>query len=110
MPDCPRALLAIRLVDAPADPRWYQRFPHAARNESGLAELPESLRKDWQFFYTQETPAEIDRERAEMTAIDPLPAMYRPVHWPDADVLERVADEPFRRDLRTLAVWSYIYE
>ncbi|NOZ01124.1 MAG: DUF2029 domain-containing protein, partial [Deltaproteobacteria bacterium] len=57
------AVLAARGVQAPADERWYVRFPHAATSDSGLAELPEELRKDWQFFYTHETEAEIRRER-----------------------------------------------
>jgi len=103
-------LAGVRALDFPADDRWYQRFPHAARNESGLPELPESLRKDWQSFYTRETAAEVEREREAMTRIDLLPAMYRPIHLPGADDLARMADEPFQRDLRTLAVWSYIYE
>ena len=46
-------VVATRAVDAPADERWYVRFPHADRNESGLADLPESLRKDWHYFYTR---------------------------------------------------------
>jgi hypothetical protein len=104
------AVWSARLLDVPADDRWYVRFPHAARNESGLAELPESLRKDWQYFYTRETPAEADRERLHLASPSPLPALYRPIHWPDGDTLPRIAAEPFSRDLRTLAIWSYIYE
>ena len=104
------ALAGARAVDVPADERWYERFPHAAANDSGLAELPEELRKDWQFFYTHETEAEIDRERRHMTRIRPWPAPYRPLHLPDGDDLACMVREPGERELRTLAVWSYIYE
>jgi hypothetical protein len=101
---------AARLVDAPADERWYERFPHAAANDSGLAELPEGLRKDWHYFYTRETAAEVARERDAMTTPSPLPRMYRPIHLPDSSTLSRIANEPSTRELRTLAIWSYIYE
>ena len=103
-------VLCAGLVEVPADERWYYRFPHAGANDAGLAELPEGLRKDWHFFYTRETPAEIERERRSLTTPSPLPAFYRPVHFADGEDLRRILDEPFERDLRTLAVWSYIYE
>ncbi len=101
---------SARLLDVPADERWYVRFPHAAANESGLAELPEALRKDWQYFYTRETTVEVQRERMHLATPSVLPASYRPIHWPDAEDLRSIAGEPFRKDLRTLAIWSYIYE
>ncbi len=104
------AARAAALLDVPADERWYVRFPHAARNESGLDGLPEDRRKDWHFFYTRETPDEVARERAHMTSPAPWPSLYRPFVAPPADVLERIAREPFEREHRTLAVWSYIYE
>ena len=104
------AVLALRSADFPADERWYVRFPHAAANATGLDGLPEERRKDWHFFYTHETPAELQAERAAMTRLCVLPCLYRPVHLPEADVLTRMAAEPFTSTLRTLAIWSYIYE
>jgi hypothetical protein len=106
------AVLSARLVEAPVDERWYYRFPHAGRNDSGLTELPEERRKDWHFFYTKETAEEIERERRVLATPCPLPAFYRPFHFGSGEgsVLERVAREPFERELKTLAVWSYIYE
>lgn len=103
-------LLGIRQMEFPADDRWYVRFPHAAANDSGLAELPQDLRKDWHFFYTTETPAEVARERIDMTRPRPWPQMYRPLVLPPSDVLARILREPGIREHRTLAIWSYIYE
>jgi len=103
-------VVALRGADFPVDERWYVRFPHAAANATGLDGLPQALRKDWHFFHTHETPAEIVEERAAMTRLCVLPCLYRPVHLPEADVLTRLAAEPFTSTLRTLAIWSYIYE
>ena len=103
-------LLGIRTLEFPADLRWYERFPHAAVNDSGLDELPEDLRKDWQFFYTRETDSEIQRERQELTRPSLLPALYRSFHFPGSDVGRRIVAEPFEQEHRTLAIWSYIYE
>jgi hypothetical protein len=104
------ALLGARLLEFPADDRWYVRFPHAERNDSGLDELPEELRKDWHFFYTAETPGEIARERIDMTRPRPWPQLYRPLVLPGSEVWARIVREPFTREHRTLAIWSYIYE
>ena len=105
------AVLGLRGLEVPADERWYVRFPHAAANDAGLDELPVELRKDWHFFYTRETSTEIAREKLDMTHVRPWPTMYRPFHWPGVGVaLEELAGEPTTRELRTLAVWSYIYE
>lgn len=98
------------LLDFPPDERWYVRFPHAARNASGLAGLPEERRKDWHFFHTRETPEEVDRERKHMTSPTPWPSLYRPIVTPPPDVFDRILREPFERKHRTLAIWSYIYE
>ena len=103
-------LLAARQWQVEPDLRWYERFPPAAANESGLDELPPELRKDWHYFYTRETPAEVERERLHMTRVRPWPVLYRPPHVPDRDDLRRMAGEPAQRELRTLAIWSYIYE
>ena len=102
-------VLSARLIDAPADERWYYRFPHAANHDWGQP-LTEEQRKDWQFFYTREDPDEITHEQRALSAPSPLPALYRPVHFADRDDLDQMAREPFTRRLRTLAIWSYIYE
>ena len=103
-------VLGSRLVDAPADERWYVRFPHAGTNDSGLTELPEERRKDWHYFYTHETDAEVQREREALTSLYAFPRLYRPVVWPAPGLLGRIAAEPLEREHRTLAIWSYIYE
>lgn len=103
-------VFSARWLDAPADDRWYVRFPHAARNDAGLAELPENLRKDWHFFYTRETPAEVERERTALATPSPLPALYRPFEPPIAANWAKLPKEPFQREHTTLAIWSYIYE
>jgi len=104
------ALLVLRGQHYDVDERWYERFPHAAANDSGLAELPDHLRKDWQFFYTRETEAEIAREHRRLTTPLPWPAFYRRPHVPDGDDLDQLLAEPATRSWRTLAIWSYIYE
>lgn len=103
-------VMSARLLDVQADERWYERFPHAAANQSGLGELPEELRKDWHFFYTRETPEEVERERANLTRLSIFPQMYRPIYFPDDSVFSKIMNEPSTRELRTLAIWSYIYE
>ena len=103
-------LLAARQWRIEPDMRWYERFPHARNNDSLLDELPAELRKDWHYFYTRETPAEVERERLHMTRLRPWPVLYRPPHVPDGDDLRRIVGEPSQRELRTLAIWSYIYE
>lgn len=103
-------VLAIRQLEVEPDGRWYERFPHARNSESGLDELPPELRKDWHYFYTRETEAEVEREREHMTRLRPWPVLYRPLHVPDRADLQRIGREPVDRELRTLAIWSYIYE
>jgi len=104
------ALLGVRQWQVPVDQRWYVRFPHAGSNDAGLDELPVHLRKDWHFFYTHETDTEIHAERLHMTAPWPWPSFYRPVHLPTGDDWGEMLAEPRTRELRTLAIWSYIYE
>lgn len=103
-------LLGIRQWEVPVDERWYVRFPHAGSNDSGLDELPVELRKDWHFFYTKETTAEIEAERRHMTQPWPWPSFYRPVHTPTGEDFQKMMAEPSTRELSTLAIWSYIYE
>ena len=104
------ALLSLRGLEIPADERWYVRFPHAGSNDTGMDGLPVRLRKDWHFFYTRESAAEIAAERLHMTRPRPWPALYRPPHVPDGEDLAAALREPRQRELSTLAVWSYIYE
>ncbi len=103
-------LLVVRGWEVPADERWYVRFPHAGSNDAGLDELPVELRKDWHFFYTHETEAEIHVERHHMTRPRPWPSLYRPLHLPSSEDLGEMLQEPRQQQLRTLAIWSYIYE
>ncbi len=103
------AVLSAGLVDVPADDRWYARFPHAANHEWGQP-LTEVQRKDWQFFYTRENEEEIAHEQRTLSTPSPLPAAYRPIHFADGEDLAQMAREPFLREWRTLAIWSYIYE
>ena len=97
-------------MELPEDTRWYVRFPHAATNDAGLERLPQERRKDWHFFYTREAPGEADAERARMTAPSPLPQLYRPFNRPVKGAWGRILDEAGETHLRTLAIWSYIYE
>jgi hypothetical protein len=103
-------LLGIRQWEVPADERWYVRFPHAGANDTGMDGLPVHLRKDWHFFYTHESPEEIEQERWHMTQPWPWPSLYRPVHLPDGEDFAAILEEPVTREHRTLAIWSYIYE
>jgi hypothetical protein len=103
-------LLALRTVELPEDTRWYVRFPHAATNDAGLERLSQERRKDWHFFYTREAPGEADAERSRMTSPSPLPQLYRPFNRPADGAWGRILDEAGETHLRTLAVWSYIYE
>lgn len=103
-------LLALRPLDLPEDERWYHRFPHAETNDSGLSLLPQEQRKDWQFFYSREAPGEAADEQTRLTRPSLLPRLYRPLHVPTDAVWHRIAEEPSTTHLKTLAVWSYIYE
>ncbi len=103
-------VFSARHLEIPEDERWYERFPHAAANATGLLELPDERRKDWHFFHTRAAPAAVERERRHMTTPNPLPALYRPFTPPVRDNLTRIPREPFERELKTLAIWSYIYE
>ena len=103
-------LLGIRQWEVPIDERWYVRFPHAGANDTGMDGLPVHLRKDWQFFYTHESPEEIEQERWHMTQPWPWPSFYRPVHLPTGEDLSAILEEPVTREHSTLAIWSYIYE
>ncbi|MFN7952071.1 MAG: hypothetical protein U0610_10115 [bacterium] len=96
-------------VDLPPDTRWYERFPHAARNESGLADLPDDERLTWKFFYTRETPSEVARNRRLLTSIWPWPMPYVPRPPGPALSSSRLAEEWGAHDLRIFEVWRRIY-
>lgn len=93
-----------------ADPRWYVRFPHARLGSSGLSELPEKKRNGWEFFHTDETPAEVQAEREKICSIAPWPRFLFAPSWRASDQLKSFLKEEWgRRDLRVLAIWKYIY-
>ena len=96
-------------IDAPLDERWYVRFPGAAANGSGIELLTDDLRRDWEFFHTRETDAEIAIERERYSRGWPWPARYwkREPSWTGG--LGKLWSELGERDLELLAVWFYIY-
>lgn len=102
----PRLAGGVRL---PADQRWYERFPHAARNESGLAELPDDQRLTWKLFYTREQPAEIERNRRLLTSIWPWPMPYVPRPAGANATPTSLAAEWGAHELRIFEVWRRIY-
>jgi hypothetical protein len=99
----------LKNVDVPADNRWYQRFPHAALNESNLNGLPENMRNDWVYFHTKETDEEIDYEKQKLTSCNFLPALYLPLSFKLQFPLDEINREIRTRELTILAVWEYIY-
>lgn len=98
-------------VEAPADERWYVRFPNAAlaTNPDAQAGLTEDERNDWRYFQSYETPEEIARERSKLTAARPWPAPYLPVSWSVPDALAKIRAEAGEHDLTVLEIWGYIY-
>lgn len=96
-------------VRLPADARWYERFPHAARNESGLTELPDDERLTWKFFYTREQSSEVARNRRVLTSIWPWPMPYVPRPPGPATTLAGLKEEWDARSLRIFEVWRRIY-
>ena len=105
-------------VQAPQDPRWQVRFPNAdpKRNPDVQRGLEPGARNDWRFFQSTETPADLARERAKLTAGLPWPAPYLPTACDPYRLacdggrsLQRLADQAGQRRLRVLDVWGYIY-
>ncbi len=98
-------------VRAPADERWYVRFPNAdkVKNPDAQAGLAERDRNEWRYFQSYETPEEIARERAKLTAGWPWPAVYLPLNWDFAREAGEMVDEAGERHLRVLEIWGYIY-
>jgi hypothetical protein len=98
-------------VEAPADERWYVRFPNAAlaTNPDAQAGLTEDERNDWRYFQSYETDEEVAREREKLTAAYPWPARYLPVSWSVPDAVARIARESGEHELTVLEIWGYIY-
>jgi hypothetical protein len=105
------AVKACALLDAPADERWYVRFPNAAlaTNPGAQRGLAEDERNDWIYFQSYETPDEVARERAKLTAGWPWPARYLPVSWSPGPALSKIAAESGQKQLTVLEIWGYIY-
>lgn len=100
---------AIGTVEVPADARWWQRFPHAAANRAGFADLPHNLRWGWEFFHSRESDAELQRERDRLLPPRLWPRMYRPRPVDLRAEIQQLGRELTARELRTLAIWKYIY-
>lgn len=98
-------------VDAPADDRWYVRFPGAdpATSPSARVGLDEADRNDWVYFQSTETSEEVARERDKLSRAWPWPARYLPVRADAAAALRAIRSEAGVRDLRVLEIWGYIY-
>jgi len=90
------------------DGRWYVRFPHSQAHETNLNSLPEDLRLDWQFFYTDETQEEYRYLKQKYTSLNILPQIYRPLKM-NSFSLQKFKDELNNKQLTTLEVWDYIY-
>jgi hypothetical protein len=122
-PRLPLRILAFSLVAAvvwsgaytigalavPADARWWQRFPHAAVNRAGYAELPHELRWSWEFFHSGESDSELRRERDRLWPPGLFPRTYRARSVSIGEEIRRMAGEAETTSLRTLAIWKYIY-
>ena len=102
---------AAGTVDAPADERWYVRFPNAslATNPGAQEGLDEGDRNDWIYFQSYETPAEIAHERAKLSAGWPWPAQYLPVDVGPAKAAALLGPMAGERELTVLEIWGYIY-
>jgi len=114
------AVLAISLImvvllkfsfylEFPLDERWYQRFPKAATNESGLSGLPEHGRLDPEFFLTRETEDERLREKRRLTSICIFPCRYLPIEPQWDGLLGESASEMGTDTLKVQSVWDTIY-
>ena len=103
------AARATQQIDVPLDERWYERFPGAAANGSGIELLTDDLRRDWEFFHTRESAAEIAIERERYSRGWPWPTRYweREPSWTGG--LSKLGRELGERELELLAVWFYIY-
>ena len=98
-------------VDAPADVRWYVRFPKAAPTRPGVQRGLQAIeRNDYVYFESCEDEAEIARERAKLTAGWPWPARYLPTRWTWASAWERMRAESGTRGLTVEEIWGHIYD
>jgi hypothetical protein len=103
-------------LEFPADARWYERFPKAAENDSGLDGLPDELRLEPEFYLTREggnadqhDSGEYVRLKRKFTQACVLPCEYLPidVRFPKfhGDPLGELAS-PL---LKARNVWDLIY-
>lgn len=107
-------MLAVNLlaaVHAPADQRWYVRFPNADKTKNPGAQrgLDPAERNEWRYFQSYETEEEIARERQKLGAALPWPAPYLPVSFAPRKALATMVWEADNRDLAVLEIWGYIY-
>ena len=102
---------ALSSVHVPQDERWYVRFPNADLDKNPAAQegLAESERNDWQYFQSYETEAEIERERAKLSAAALFPAVYLPLQWDFSREWREIQGEVGERKLEVLEIWGYIY-
>ena len=101
----------LGMVHAPQDMRWYVRFPNAdiEKNPAAQHGLDETERNDWVYFQSFESEAEIEKERAKLSAGLPWPALYLPLQWDFGREWAEMKDEVGKRELVVLEIWGYIY-
>ncbi len=98
-------VLSARLVDAPVDERWYERFPKAKIEAATIGCLSDEQRREWMFFHTDECAAELAEQRRKLTGGTLWPRLYYPLPWPDVDLRA----EWLRREPPIFDVWDHIY-
>ncbi len=105
------AVKGLATVEAPADERWYVRFPNADKvnNPGAQKGLAAHERNDWRYFQSYETPEEIAAEREKLSAGHLWPARYLPVTFEPSAAVARISREVGVRDLEVLEIWGYIY-
>lgn len=91
-----------------ADKRWYQRFPKAAKNESGYDSLPEYERKGYAYFQTRETEKEIEYQKNKLTRLSLLPQKYNPETSKQYNKTS-IFSGFMQRDVKILEIWDWIY-
>ncbi|MAG50860.1 hypothetical protein CL621_04460, partial [archaeon] len=90
------------------DQRWYTRFPHSLTNEINLNTLPEKSRLDWQFFYTDETKEEYQKQKQKYISPGIFPKLYHQISIKEFSFRE-FKNNINKKQLTTLEVWNYIY-
>jgi len=97
-------------LEFPPDQRWYQRFPQAAANRSGLDGLPEERRLSPDFFLTRETDEERLTQKKKLCRLCILPCSYLPTSFEPAGLSARIGKEVSSGDLEVSHVWAQIYD